>query len=424
MRRRILWVTMASVVLAVAVLGLPLALTVSHIVGADERRELERLALRAAVSVSPSTLSGDPVELPATEDGVSLGVYDARGRRITGSGPQRLEAGSLEAASGTIAETDQGEQLVEAVPVTRGERVIAIVRASSPESSVRARTAWWDLVLLAGCVLAAGCAAALAGWQSRRLARPLEDLARAAAELGAGDFSVRTSPAGVAEIDEVGSSLNRTAERLASMIEHERRFSTYASHQLRTPLTQLQLELENGLEQGGDRLREAVGAAMVSADQLSQTIDDVLTSARSGTSLPGFEIEEMLEELRDRWVGILAAADRPLRLVVEDPPRVAASVPAVRQILQVLLDNAVRHGRGAVTLRARESHGAVAVDVVDQGSVPPLTIAEDGRLGLSFARSLAAAQGGRLLVDQLGTGTRFTLLLPAEPGSSPADKRS
>lgn len=423
MRRRILWVTMTSVLLAMAVLGLPLAFAVSHIVGADERRELERLALRAAVAVTPTYHSGDPLELPAVEDGVVLAVYDGNGRRIVGSGPAALEPGARLAMSGSIAEADVHEQIVEAVPVTRGERVIAIVRAASPESSVVARTIRWDLALLAGCTLAAGCAAALAGWQSRRLARPLEELARAAGELGAGDFSVRTMPTGVAEIDGAGTSLNRTAERLASMIEHERNFSTYASHQLRTPLTQLQLELETGLDQGGDRLRDAASAAMVSADQLSQTIDDVLTSARSGTSLPGFEIEEMLEELRDRWVGILGAADRPLRLVVEDPPRVAASVPAVRQILQVLLENAVRHGRGAVTLRARESHGAVAIDVVDQGSAPPLTIAEPGRLGLSLARSLATAQRGRLLVDQLGPGTRFTLLLPAASDPEPPDRR-
>lgn len=69
-----------------------------------------------------------------------------------------------------------------------------------------------------------------------------------------------------------------------------------------------------------------------------------------------------------------------------------------------------------MTLHARESHGAVAVDVADQGVAPAIGVAEDGRLGLSLARSLAEAERGRLVVDQSGGGTRFTILLPKVNG--------
>ncbi len=411
MRSRILWVAITSVILAVTVLGLPLALAVSHIVANDERSELEQLALRAAVAVSPDYRTGDPVELPESEPGVDLAVYDPQGRHVTGSGPLRLEAQSQAAASGSVAQFDGNEQLVVVVPVSRGEHVIAMVRAASPESAVNARTLRWDSAVLGGCVLAAVCAAGFAARQSRLLARPLERLARTAAGLGAGDLTVRTEPSGVVEIDAVGDSLNHTAERLSELIERERSFATDASHQLRTPLTQLQLELEQGLERGGESLRSAATAAMTTADQLSQTIDDVLGLARRSDPVASFDVDVLLDQLESVWHGPLAAQDRPLRVGSSENLQAAASMSAARQVLYVLLDNALRHGRGTVTVHARDSHGAVAIDVVDQGNPGPISLTGQARLGLSLAQSLAKTEGGRLLLDQRESETRFTLLL-------------
>jgi signal transduction histidine kinase len=81
-----------------------------------------------------------------------------------------------------------------------------------------------------------------------------------------------------------------------------------------------------------------------------------------------------------------------------------------------LLDNAWRHGEGAVTVTARESGGGVALDVADRGSRevtwPPPGVSP-APLGLAMARSLAESQGGRLLLASDEAGTRFTLLVPA-----------
>lgn len=416
MRRRILWVAMASVLLAVLVLGVPLAFAVDSVVAADERAELERLALRSAVTVSPQYLAGDPVELPQPKGGIELGLYDDRGRRVAGTGPGALEQNLAGALSGQAIGDRTQAQTVQAVPVSSGERVIAVVRAASPVSSTRSRVFKDWLALAALCLLAAACAGALAAWQSRRLVVPLADLSAAAADLGEGDFSVQAAPSGIAEIDAVGASLDRTAQRLASMLERERSFTASASHQLRTPLTQLQLELEAGLASGETGLRSAAAAAMVTAEQLSRTIDDVLAVARVGIASEVFETDELLDMCREQWQGPLAAANRPLRVRAGQPLRLAASLPACRQILHVLLDNALRHGTGAVTVTVRESHGAVAIDVADEGSVPPFSIPETGRLGLSLAHALARAQGGRLLVDQQHGGTRVTVLLPRAGG--------
>jgi signal transduction histidine kinase len=181
----------------------------------------------------------------------------------------------------------------------------------------------------------------------------------------------------------------------------------------------LRLELESGLTPDADPA-SAVQDALVTADLLEQTIDDVLAVARGPhESAPDFDVEALLSDCVDQWRGLFASRDRPLRLVVDDsPPRAAASLVAVRQILRVLIDNAYRHGTGTVTLTARESGGAVAIDVADRGSSPviwPDTEAQPGRLGLSMARSLAAAQHGRLLLASDTSGTTFTLLVPAAP---------
>jgi signal transduction histidine kinase len=210
----------------------------------------------------------------------------------------------------------------------------------------------------------------------------------------------------VPEIDRTADALTATARRLGDQINREQAFTSRASHQLRTPLTRLQLELESGL----------VAEALGTAEHLSRTIDDVLALAREPLDpTSSFDVEELLTACATEWRGVFASDDRPLRLVVEDPPFAAASRTAVRQVLQVLIDNAYRHGRGVVTLTARPSGTAVAIDVADQGSGQidlPVATPGSGGLGLSMARSIAESQGGRLLVADTEIGTRLTLLVP------------
>jgi signal transduction histidine kinase len=424
-RRRILVVALSAAILAIAVFGIPLAFAVDHSITADERSELERLGLRAAVTVSPSYVSGDPVELPATHAPEELGVYDASGQRVTGAGPPHLESALDASMSGRIASATTDGDLLVAVPVASGERVIAVVRAASARSALRSRIGWTWAGMGGIALVAAGCAGGLAAAQSRRLTQPLSRLAGVATDLGEGNFAARSGVSGVPEIDRAGQALNETAERLGDLVARERAFSAHASHQLRTPLTGLRLELEAGLAGDETTLRTAAEEAIRSADQLARTIDEVLALARStGGSQESWRVEGLLTDLNERWHGLLAAAGRPLRIVLEDPPVPGASLAAARQILDVLVDNAYRHGEGAVTIRARESAGAVAVDVIDQGSsvILPLPAASEhfaepspqaGRLGLALASGLAEAEGGRILQAIGESHTRVILLLPS-----------
>src|SRR4029079_439260 len=100
---------------------------------------------------------------------------------------------------------------------------------------------------------------------------------------------------------------------------------------------------------------------------------------------------------------------------------VTAAGNSIDQILDVLIDNALRHGKGDLTIAARSLGSAVAIDVTDSGSVPDEVTSGrlfqrgegDGHgIGLALARSLATAEGGRLLLTSRSP-TTFTLFVPA-----------
>jgi signal transduction histidine kinase len=283
--------------------------------------------------------------------------------------------------------------------------------------------------MLALGILAVGVTWLLARRQARRLAMPLESLARTAQRLGNGDFSVRTVVSGIPEIDEASRALDTTAHRLGDLLGRERSFSADASHQLRTPLTGLRLGLETALDRPAPEHREAMLAAIETADRLERTIDDLLALARDAGPHGGVLcVGELMAELTEEWRPVIDGRGRVLQVTVEDGlPTGRAAPAAVRQVIGVLLDNAVTHGQGQVTLAARDAGGAVAIEVADEGAGPAepdlmFRRRADGArghgIGLSLARSLAEADGGRLLLSR-NRPPVFTLLLPVSDADEP-----
>ncbi|MDQ1585809.1 MAG: hypothetical protein QOJ90_1470 [Actinomycetota bacterium] len=425
MRQAITRVALITAVLAVIVFGVPLAYVMNRLLLGEEQTELERLALRAAVSVPSGVAAGHGgLRLPTAEPAVRLGVYDVTGRLVAGRGPVRADTDVRRALGGTVSDHGTGSDLVVAVPASDNERVFAVVRASSPRAAIAARSrgVWAGMAGLA--LLAFASAAGLAVLQARRLARPIERLKAVAEELGGGNFSARALPSGIQEIDRASGALNKTAERLGDLVSRERAFAANASHQLRTPLTGLRLTLDTALTTSGADLELAARSAIRSVDALSRTIDDVLSVTRLGSEpSAALDVNAVLADVERRWQGLLAADDRPLRVRLLQPPLARASEAAVRQIVDVLIDNAYRHGAGAVVITAREASDAVAIDVQDEGSTIGLELLTDGplpvqwstepHLGLALARRLAEAEGGRLVHARTEGRTRFTLLLPA-----------
>ena len=277
-------------------------------------------------------------------------------------------------------------------------------------------------------LIATALAAVLARRQSVRLSAPLERLTRAARALGDGDFTVRAERSGLREADTASRALEDTAAQLGDLLSRERAFSSDVSHQLRTPLTALMVGLEGALDRPGADLRSAIHDALSRGEHLRITIDDLITLVRSpdGTTAPA-DLTGLVHEVGTRWQAPLAARGRRLVTMAEpELPSGLAPPAAVRQILDVLIGNALWHGDGTVTIEAHEADGGVKIEVSDEGPGLPaepdeLLARPTGRPdghghGLPLARSLAAAAGGTLILRRAAPRPVFSLLLPAPAG--------
>lgn len=421
MRRRIVVLAVVAATLAIALFGVPLAAGVFGYFLQDEQAELQRSAAAVALQVVVSEDAGEVGSLEAiaaAEEGA--GLYSADGSLLAGSGPESLPA--QDRRSGNV-----GEEIVVVQPIARSGQSVAYVRVATSHRAVywRIILVWSGMVGLA--VIAVGVAALLARRMSGRLAKPMEELSATAGLLGAGDFTVRTARSGIPEIDRVAETLDDAAADVATTVAAERAFAAQASHQLRTPVTGLRLKLEAALEDPDCDLRAAVAAALPTVDRLQATIADLLelTGRRPGRG-PTADLPELLAEARRAWHGPLAARGRALRVAAHPAPPTSASAAAVRQILAVLVENAVEHGAGTVSVAVREASGASALDVTDDGpgvaeNSDPFssTAAADGHgIGLPMARRLAEAEGGRLTLSR-AVPPVFTLLLPISVRSDP-----
>jgi signal transduction histidine kinase len=432
LRRRVLLSIMTVTVFAIVLFTLPLGIAAQRLYRSETVTALQRDAARAAAIV-PDSIPGGGVSVPSRPSAYrTIGVYDTAGRRISGSGP----AHSALAASGARAQVRdavEGVDLAVIAPIPSDQKAVGTVRAAVPYSSVtdRVHRTWAAMCLLA--FLAVGLAAVLARRQAIRLARPLERLTMVARALGDGDFTVRAERFGVREADTASRALEDTATQLGQLLQRERAFSSDVSHQLRTPLTALTVGLESALTRPNADLRAALGDALSRSEHLRTTIEDLLSLVRHpGYAAAPIDLGVLIKDARARWRGPLAAHGRQLVSRTEpDVPRCLATPAAVRQIIDVLVGNALCHGDGTVTIDVHDVGTGVAIEVTDEGtglaSEPDDLLAgsadrADGHgRGLPLARALADASGGRLVVRRAAPEPIFSLLLPAAAGESRDD---
>jgi signal transduction histidine kinase len=285
----------------------------------------------------------------------------------------------------------------------------------TPDTNMTER---WILlgVLAAGGLLLAGVLAAIFG---ARVSGPLEQLAASADRLGAGDFSAALPPAsGIREIDAIRSTLSSSAHRLDQTLSAERSFTGDATHQLRTGLTGIALQLQLLANHPDESVRADASQALAQTERLTASLDELLDLARGGRRSQRVTVylHEIALEHRGDWLQRFQMERRGLICHGTSSP-VTATPGFVGQIIDVLLDNALNHGRGAVRidLSGRQlrlgDEGSIdskMADAIFRGSDDPA--APHGR-GLSLARRLAQADGGRLeLVSK--SPTTFVLTLP------------
>jgi signal transduction histidine kinase len=429
-RRRILGAIIGVTAMATLVLTVPLALIIARRESADSVRELERVAQRAASRLPTSIgVAGERIELPKVEENVQIGVYLPDGTLVAGSGPSAADRVTTRARRLTV-DGSVGDQRVLADPVFVDERLIGIVRVAEPVADTAARVRH-DIFILVAFDLAAVLIAALVGWfVAARLARPVRMIRDDAVRLGDGDFSIEPRHSGIAELDDTAAALAETAGRLEAVLLRERAFSVDASHQLRTPLAALRLLIETeNLDPRPDHGR-VLDEALIEIDRLEGTMTTLLDAARDRpSSREPMDVDGFMSDLRARWNDPLALDSRPFRCTSTGHVQAHISRPVLDQILDILIGNAADHGAGAVDVRLTDSSGGMVVTVRDAGRLgrdPGALFArrDPGAtghgVGLSLARSLAEAEGGRLVVAS-SQPTVFRLVLPdAAPATSPA----
>jgi signal transduction histidine kinase len=412
-RRRLTTSTALIALAAVLVLGIPLGAVEAARVRADQTSRLEREA-DAVNGVIEDRLERGVVLTPA-----QLAPLVRPGHRIAViANGHSVHAGSIH---GTV------------VTVRAGSTRSGIVTASAPARETDERV-WHSWLLIAALgVGGIAIAVALATIQARRLSRPLERVARTSAQLGEGDFSVRAPRSGVPEIDAIGQALDTSAGRIAELVAREREFSSNISHQLRTPLTALRLRLEESARAADpDALRAELDAALREADRLEAMIADLLAHARSRNrdGQVTVQLSTIAHEHAAAWTALFARSARDLTVDAGQDVPALASRGTVGQVLDVLLDNALRHGTGRVVVWVGQDARVATITVEDEGAGVPESATEsifergatrtDGTgIGLHVARALARADGGSLRLTR-ASPPRFELRLQRDTRSSGA----
>lgn len=315
----------------------------------------------------------------------------------------------------------------------------------------------WHFVLPLGVgVLLVVGAASL--WFSRRLVRPLGELASAARRFGGGDTTARARLRRDDELGDVGRAFDDMADRTSSLLAAQRQLMADVSHELRTPLARIRVALELAVEDpvAASDVLSSVG---IDLDEIDQLIEDILTTAR----LDGQNAENVELRRAPITVGELAqraswgfAARHPGRKLLEalDSQALAAAplecdAVLLRRALDNLLDNAANYSDAAepVTLEIAERPvngeaatgvtSSVIFSVADRGigmsaeelerAFTPFWRADESRarrtggvgLGLALARRIARAHGGDVtLQSSPGRGTTARLEIPTARGGS------
>jgi hypothetical protein len=412
-----------AAVFATALAATPLAVGVAREDTVDERSELEQLATGVAIGLPRDFAKHAPVAFPVTAGGTELAVYDVTGGLVGGHGPEHAN-GPVRSSLRTnhVAWTESAESIVVAVPITENNHVTGATRAAAPTRRASERILALSLLMLACATVAVLISWLIALRLARNLARPLEYLSVKAGRLGNGDFSVRAEPSGIPEIDSVNQSLNNTAIRIGGYSGTRNGFF----HQC---LASTSDTTDGASAVPGDR----TGQSRLQSGECAAQRDRVHRAAgtnrrRSPRARPRYASFDPAagaggsDPRTAHWQEQIAASGRSFQIEIDPHAPIANAAPAaVRQILTVLVDNALKHGSGRVTVSARDAGEVLAIDVADAGTGAELDERQifqrraettGSGIGLALARSLAEAEGGRLHLSHVNP-TVFTLLLLA-----------
>jgi signal transduction histidine kinase len=389
-------------------------------------------AERDRIALVASSLSDVDLTAPGGRRGVQLVLgrlansIGGRAELVTGAGRVIAGAGGVPGGGASTVEISE--------PVTGQDAQLVVTLRSPTPAFLRV----FNLTLLIAGLLAVLALVVAAAVLSDRLTRPLRGVAAAAHRLGAGDLSARASGGADRESRELAGAFNQMAARLQQSETLRRRAASDMAHDLATPATVLESQLQAMVDgvlpadrEQLERARSAAGAVSGVIVQLRELVDaEAAVLQREPAPLA---VGELLEEL-ERTLGPFFR-ERRVTLAVEAPPAGLVAIADRGQVARALrnvVTNAAQHSPadGQVRVSAERSPQGIVVRIADQGGgVAPDDLphiferfyrADPARsggeqrsgsgIGLTISRELLRANGGDVWVDRTSArGTVFAI---------------
>jgi len=364
----------------------------------------------------------------ATPEGRFIEVRGAQGEVLLGDG----------VASATASSSHYRTLQTEAAMPGRHYRILVAAPLEGTELMLRRlrQVLLWaaPLVLLI---------ASLGGyWISRRALAPVDAVTHAARSIGIGNLSQRLEvPAAGDELRRLSETWNGMLERLEAAVKRLSQFTADASHELRTPIALIRATAELTLrrERSPETYREALKHIIDDSDRTARLIEDLLLLARADAGLPAWPLDrvELTPLVRDVCEqGQILARERKLEISTEAPEQpvfVDANDPALRRLLLLLVDNALKYtpAGGHITVSVALDSSGPTVTVRDTGiGIPDAALphvferfyrvdesrnreAGGAGLGLSIAQWIAQRHHASLEAESvLGRGSAFRVRFP------------
>jgi len=366
------------------------------------------------------------------ESGARVIVLDMSGISIADSESQDAIGTSfisrpevVEALAGTVSigrrfsTTANQELLYVAVPILNGSQTLGAVRLTFPASVVddavnerlRGITSVAGITLLVSALVALLLAVGIT--------RRLSNLKNVTEEFTKGNYKVRAEiNGGAPEIRSLARSFNAMADQLDKLIAQQKAFAGDASHQLRTPLTALQLRLERATEMLATDpagAAERIEAAMVETDRLQRLVEGLLVLSRSENAdkvtRDKCDAAQIARERFENWEALASEQDVALILDVPETAMIFAIPGALEQVVDNYIDNALSivPTKSKITVKISADSEFTKVSIIDEGpGIPEADIAKafnrfwrarsdthGSGLGLAIVDRLATASGGR-----------------------------
>jgi signal transduction histidine kinase len=296
-----------------------------------------------------------------------------------------------------------------------------------------------DLTILAVAAASATAAVAAALGLARSISRSLAPMHRAASKLAGGDLTARVPAPEQRELAALAAAFNAMAERLEELFDTRTQLVAWASHDLRTPLANMQAMLEaveDGLAEPGHYL----SALQEQVRTLGRLVDDLFELARIDAGSLTLELHDaqLSGVVLSCFRGLEAEAHArrvSLQADLLDGTIAHCAPDQVERVLLNLLTNALRHtpADGSIAVRVEPTDDEVQVTVEDTGTglepeverrmfdrfwrgdrARSSSRGSGSGLGLAIARGLVEAHGGRIWAENRpGGGARVSFTLPA-----------